>query len=403
MSDEAMGYENELISAMLDSGTYVPESFGIGSEHFHTMRAVHVFCEEYQTQAGKAPPVDLVMRSHPSFHFVSGVDPGWAAVKVKEDHALLVTQRAMAESYRIVHEERDVARALENLNKVSAADTTMKARSVFELTEEVPQTLPGWAVPWPALQRVTGGVKAGDLWYVAARLGEGKSWMLATLATHLASHGARVAFFSLEMLEEDVADRMAHVFGGMFPKIAAAHSYVPGLRTEARRAFMIDVAKKINGALDVMKPTRRLTPKDVDVTCRSYDVVMVDYVGLMGADTGASASEDWRVVAQISNSLKQAALRRRSSVIAAAQVNREGGKSSSLSSIHLAQSDSLGQDADQVVMCRRRSTSVMSVSVDKNRRGPNVKMHAHFDPKRGVFTEMDPAQVNTQISLDGGE
>ena len=59
----------------------------------------------------------------------------------------------------------------------------------------------------PTLQRHTGGIRAGNLWYVAGRPGQGKWAHLTSFAKHAVLTGNRVLFYSLEMSEEEVRAR----------------------------------------------------------------------------------------------------------------------------------------------------------------------------------------------------
>ncbi len=60
------------------------------------------------------------------------------------------------------------------------------------------------------LDMMLGGLRDGDLVIVAGRPAMGKTGFVANLAARAAlRHGARVAFFSLEMSDVQIADRIA--------------------------------------------------------------------------------------------------------------------------------------------------------------------------------------------------
>ena len=61
--------------------------------------------------------------------------------------------------------------------------------------------------PYPTVNRVSGGMKAGNLWYLAGRPGQGKSAHLVNIVKKAVLDGYRVKFYSLEMSEAEVRGR----------------------------------------------------------------------------------------------------------------------------------------------------------------------------------------------------
>ena len=139
-----------------------------------------------------------------------------------------------------------------------------------------------------------------------------------------------------------------------------------------------------------------------------YDLIIVDYVGLMAQDGGGRAIDDWRVMASISNALKITALSQKTALLCAAQINREGENGSSPPKVkNLAQSDALGQDGDVVLTMRSKPHDVAThFSLEKNRHGASgIQFWTTFSPNTGVFTEIsrdhaDDLVLNAEVLGD---
>ena len=217
--------------------------------------------------------------------------------------------------------------------------------------------------PYRTLNRCTGGMRPGQLWYVAARPKQGKSAHLVNIVTKAVLDGNRVKFFSLEMSEPEVRARfhaaLARING--VRGITLTKIRDKSVDLHAYKGFVSELQDQIEnsgGALDIHTPADGLvTPGAIAASASEYHLNVVDYVGLMRSDGGQRAVDDWRNLAAISNDLKIIAASQRTTVLAASQINREGehGKEPP-KLVNLAGSDALGQDGDLVITLRAMSS-----------------------------------------------
>jgi replicative DNA helicase len=123
-----------------------------------------------------------------------------------------------------------------------------------------------------------------------------------------------------------------------------------------------------------------------------YDLNVVDYIGLMKPDGNGRAVDDWRVMAAISNELKEIALGANTRMLVASQINREGDNSLAPPKLkNLSQSDALGQDGDVVLtlMKYRRQAGATHFSIEKQRDGEaDVQFWSRFDVDTGNYDEI---------------
>jgi replicative DNA helicase len=141
------------------------------------------------------------------------VRPDWAAWKLISAHHEREMRRTVRDSLELLN-AGDVDAAQEKLLRLSKPmeGTRLSGLNVMDpSTVEDQQLKVAYPVPWGPLQRNSGGIGLGELWYLAARLGQGKSWILAAFIACLAEYGATVAVMSCEMPKRSYVRRMQTV------------------------------------------------------------------------------------------------------------------------------------------------------------------------------------------------
>jgi replicative DNA helicase len=380
------------ISALIDSGIYIPGVYGIKHEQIRGHRPIHEFCSRYQAEANVAPPLHLLLDKYPQFPYVKNISPQWAASQLAEAHTNRILRKTMAQAAAAVADEaHDEAITIlrDGLLQVQPAvglgvDAT--DLSLLESQDAVDMC----PVPDGMINTLTGGIAPGDLWFSAARLGIGKSWRLIQHAVTAAEGGWDVAFFSLEMPAKSVLDRIH--------RVALKKWTQPWHEIDIdNRRLLLEEWAEGRGSISVFDPSKgRCDASVISAVAGEKTLVIVDYVGLMHTTTGTRAIEDWRAMATISNQLKEVSLERNVPVIAAAQINRSGGKAEGgPSSEHLAQSDALGQDADAIITLRKHSRRVLMNSLTKYRHGESgAKWYTRFEPSLGKFEDLSIEKAN---------
>ncbi|NDJ78317.1 MAG: replicative DNA helicase [Chloroflexi bacterium] len=172
------------------------------------------------------------------------------------------------------------------------------------------------------LDDLLGGLQKSDLLIVAGRPGMGKTSWLMSVALNAARAKARVAYFSLEMGNEQIVQRLISSETGI-----STHSLRLGDLNEREWALFVEAAGNLSKLKVNLDDTPVLTPLQMRTKCRrlhmdtGLDVVMVDYLQLM---TGGIGRTDNRVqeISYISRSLKQLARELNVPVLAAAQLSR---------------------------------------------------------------------------------
>ena len=254
------------------------------------------------------------------------------------------------------------------------------------------------------LDRLLSGLNASDLLIVAGRPGQGKSGFLMSAARNAAVlHKKHVAIFSLEMSNEQVAQRMI--------------SQETGIDSQRLRTGKLndDEWPKFTHSIEMFSDTKlflddtpAVTPLQLRTKCRrlhmeyGLDLVIIDYLQLMGGDT----RNDNRVqeVSYISRSLKVLARELNVPVLTAAQLSRAIEQRSDKRPVlsDLRESGSLEQDADIVMFIYRpdqyeedtQKQNVAEIIVAKHRNGPVGSVELIFRPELAKFENAATRRVD---------
>lgn len=380
-----------LISAFLEIGEFDPDRYHVVDDDIEAWKKLWVFCREYQATAGIAPPMSLVRQRFPDFTLTPDVAPSWAAAKVREVSGMRNMRLRIQHAVGALNDE-DLAGAHKQFEGLTMPrGHTREPLNVFDqshLGDEFEVTK--MEVPWNTLGRATGGIAPAELWYFAMRLGQGKTWMLNDMQARIAKGGYSVGVASLEMRAPVYAHRVALRMAKNDREVTKAlMSEDLGQQKEA----LDHLSKVIPGKVDIFDPSHGTINSTgfIREICHDYDIVFVDHAGLLMTADGRRAIDDWRAMAVISNVLREITLATTTSIVAAAQINREGERTGSAAppkASQLSQSDALGQDGDVVVTGKRLSNRTSVFEAVKVRNGPSLRWWTEFDIAKNKIEEI---------------
>jgi replicative DNA helicase len=243
------------------------------------------------------------------------------------------------------------------------------------------KSVAGWPTHIPALDRMlNGGLRPGGLYIVAARPSVGKSSLSQSIGMNQAKDGRKVLFLSMEMANEELADRGVSNSGRInYSNLLSGNLSQDdwGRASEALGAcelsnFYVDD----QGALTLtdIRAKAKLVP--------GLSVLELDYMQLCAGDGSNRNSE----IEQISRGLKALAKELGIAIIALSQLNRQVeqrvSKRPNLSD--LRDSGAIEQDADVVIFMwpvrdLDHGAKLIGIGVDKNRQGRTGQFGVHFD------------------------
>jgi len=187
-----------------------------------------------------------------------------------------------------------------------------------------PNKLRGLPTGFTDFDKITGGLRPGDLVIVAGRPSMGKSTLAVNMAEYAAVHHAKraaVAIFSLEMPSDQVVTRMLASIGGV--SLASLRS---GNISDDDWVRITSATSQLSESKVFVDETPALTPTELRARARrikrehGLDLVVVDYLQLM---TVPGTKENRATeIGEISRGLKVLAKELAVPVIALSQLNR---------------------------------------------------------------------------------
>lgn len=275
---------------------------------------------------------------------------------------------------------------------------------VFEKVEkraEQKNALTGLASGFRDLDRLTSGFQASDLILVAARPSMGKTAFTLNIATYVAVKLKQpVAFFSLEMSNEQLVQRMLCAEGGIDSQALRA-----GELTDEDWKHLIIASDRLTKAPIYIDDTPGITVSELRAKARrikadhGLSLVVIDYLQLMQGRSSKNSDNRQQEISEISRSLKALARELGVPVIALSQLSRSVEsrtiKRPMLSD--LRESGSLEQDADIVMFLYRdeyynedsERKDQADVIIAKHRNGPIDTITLFFEKRFTKFTTLD--------------
>lgn len=249
-----------------------------------------------------------------------------------------------------------------------------------------PSAFAGLKTNFRDLDRVLSGFGKSDLILLAARPGLGKTSLALNIAQNVGLKGKTVAIFSLEMSNEQLANRLL-----------ASHSAVDnkkfrtGELTQAEWIRLGQSASQLSGATVYLDDTPDMTVAQMKAKLRrlpSLDLVIVDYLQLMGS--GGKSASRVEAVSEISRSMKMMAKEFNVPVLCLSQLSRapekrEGDKRPMPSD--LRESGSIEQDADAILFLyndaiynkETANPNKIELIIAKNRHGPTETVYLSWN------------------------
>lgn len=231
--------------------------------------------------------------------------------------------------------------------------------------------LAGVTTGFKYLDKVTGGLTPGGVFIVAARPSVGKSAFLGRMVLGAATKGYHCGVISLEMQDEQISARMASltteiefwkIYRNRMQDKQEANRFYQIMNDQlSRLPIYISDTSQVNVS-EIKAKISRLKQKG------NLDVLYIDYLGLIEAESGNKNYNREQEVAKMSRGLKLIAMQFNIPIVLLCQLNRGseavGDKKPKLH--NLRESGSIEQDADGVLFIHRDSMSGIMINADGN-------------------------------------
>jgi len=250
---------------------------------------------------------------------------------------------------------------------------------------------PGIETGLSRYDRVTGGLRPGQLVVIGARTGIGKSAIAGQWAFNVASAGHPVGFLSLEMRSEDIAKRMVGQvvdidMAKVETDVAYYRKHLQTITDARARLHLLPIHYNQDMRGDLPSVLGAITRER---QTHNIEVVFVDYLGQI-VNPAARAGNRAIELGSVTRGLKLAALDMGICIVLLAQLNRElegRGEDAKPRLSDLRDSGSTEQDADVVLLLHRSKTEESDTlfRLAKNRAGATGDFWMHFIHHRTTF------------------
>lgn len=242
---------------------------------------------------------------------------------------------------------------------------------------------------FPDIDRITSGLRSGQLVILAARPGIGKTALAITVACHAAvREKVPTTICSLEMSAAELTQRMLAVDGRV-----GLTTMRDGQMSETDHKKLVGATVRVAAApIQIMDRDVHSLPRMASEVKRlrkehGTRLVIIDYLQLMRARERPMESR-YNEVTQISNGLKRLAMEMGIPIFCLAQLNRDSDKAERAPRLtDLRDSGAIEQDADIVMLMHRRKGSSeddaateTELHIAKHRNGPTMRINLVFVP-----------------------
>lgn len=264
------------------------------------------------------------------------------------------------------------------------ADIDRAVKSLLEIREMTAEITLGF----PSIDGIIGGFRKGELVLIMGRTTTGKTWILLNALNHLVSKQVgKIGFFSLEMPDFSIAERLLQLYFGKS-------------REEINKKFLAEPLTEMDQFNQTFANTTFYTaicsPQDINVVIKKdkLEVIFIDFLGLMKSSRFSSSYER---VTELISELKKIAKEEEVLIILAHQLSRQAEDGSIPVKLHHARdSGAVEELSDFVVGIWRPEISSgnyeardkLFMSLLKNKRGETGSIECHFDKNSGKITEI---------------
>ena len=284
---------------------------------------------------------------------------------------------------------------------VELGDALNRALERIQLSQQA-TGLTGVPSGFPSLDAITMGWQPGNLIVIGARPGHGKTAIALNMARSAAiDHGIPTAFFTLEMTDVELADRLIGTETGLVSnkrkgRVKMKDEDWAHLEAALVRASRAPLYIDETPGLTISEFTSKIKRMAVE---RHIRIAFVDYLQLMHA-SGHDSQYRAQEIGEISRQLKETAKELRIPIVALAQLNRNlMGRQGSVNGrpvlSDLKDSGSIEQDADMVLFIHRPAllglsegpADIAELVIAKNRSGEMGVINLAFNGDLVKFTE----------------
>jgi len=406
-----MSVELQFIGSLLDSGMPPSKIVEFGVEHTYftpEVQKMYLFIKNHYLIHGQLPSDETIQSECGALpDYDCKEPPSYYADKIIKRHKENVIKKELNAAINSLAAQ-DPDKALETVKnlvgmcgKIGIVDESsmQNAREVAETRikdyfERMahPEVVQGIKWPWPHMNEQTQGMHKGELYFIVARLKQGKTWTIVALMDEVIKSDVPAMVVTMEMPVDKVLRRFESKTSGI-----GFGSFVKHTLTQIEKENYVNAVKRMHGGLAplwVVGNGRVRTVQDIELLIEEKKprVLLIDGVYLLGLD-GQKGASKWERVSAVVDELQKLAQRKQISILATTQFNRgvkKGAKEVDASDIGFAYE--VGQAADILMGLVQdddmKLNKEMVLKVMERREGETFNLKIRWDFETMDFSEI---------------
>ena len=398
--------QEQIISKILKtSDDSILEDNLLTAEHFLGYEAEITFIQEHKDKYGNVPDEATFKGRFPDFDILDVTESDRYLVETLLEEYNYAQSVPVAQNFakllqsdanEAIEYMQEQARRLQPNYCIGGTDIVHDASSRFDEYISRKENQQEWYFEsgFPELDEIIHGIQRGEEFLVlVARLGQGKSWVLAKICAHVWKTGFNVGYVSPEMSANMVGFRFDTLIKNFSNK-----NLMYGRDEADYEAYLEDLKNRENKFM-VATPTdfnRRVTVSKLRnwIKQNKLDMIAIDGIKYLSDERGQKHDNLTTSLTNISEDLMELSVELKIPVIVVVQANRSGVSGADedgtpeLESIR--DSDGIAHNASKVISLKQKTDGILEMGIKKNRFGAmGARLNYSWDIDTGVFTFLD--------------
>lgn len=395
----------QILSKVVNSGDYsIIEDNLLDSEYFVGYEDEFNFITEHYNKYGNVPDKITFLSKFNDFEILDvSESDNYLIDTIREEHLYAKAVPILQKSAEILKTNSNDAvqfmlnaiKSLKPTYSVSGVDIIHTADDRFNKFVERKENQDKWffTTGFEELDDIIHGIqREEELCVIFARTGQGKSWVLEKMCTHVWQLGFNVGYISPEMSGLTVGYRFDTLFnhfsnsglmwGNNEIEEDTYKEYIDKLR-EHKNKFIVSTPIDFNRKITVSK-LRELVLQE------KLDLLAVDGIKYMTDERYKRGDNTTTSLTNISEDLMLLSMELHIPIIVVVQSNRDGINRDDASSLpeleHIRDSDGIAQNASKVISLKQSENNVLTIGIKKQRFGAvGGKLTYHWNINTGDF------------------